>query len=156
MGIFSVVVLQFVADAGSHTPHAQELEHYFGTLPRTVFTMFESIVGGINWDHVVSPLISDISPAFGLIFSLYIAASMFAVMNMLTGVFVDRAIQSVREDKDMVLASRVRDLFFDEDEDAVEVETEVSWQEFKDSLETATMQCYLQQINVNTAEAEGL
>jgi len=150
--IFSVVVLQFVVDAGTHTLHARELQRYFGTLPRTVFTMFEAVVGGFEWDELVSPLMEDISPIFGFIFSIYIACCMFAVMNMLTGVFVDKAIQSVREDKDKVLAHNLLETFCGGEAE----QNDITWQEFEVKLSSETMQDYLKQINMAQSEGEAL
>merc|ERR1719188_2477651 len=112
--IFSLVFLQVILSCGT-TQHSHEIHYWFGSLFRTFLTMFECIVGGISWDEVAAPLVSDISPLMGLAFCIYISASLFAMMNLLTGVFVDKAMRSVREDKDTVLAERIRDIFMSGD-----------------------------------------
>merc|ERR1712113_702452 len=134
--IFSLVFLQVILSYG-HTEHADKIKYWFGTLFRTFLTMFECIVGGISWDEVVRPLVLDISPLMGLAFCIYISASLFAMMNLLTGVFVDKAMRSVREDKDMVLARRIRDLFLvpDEDGNAGEITPEM----FEEKVECSAM-----------------
>jgi hypothetical protein len=149
--LFSVVFLQFILDAG-HRADSENLKYYFASLPRTIFTMFESIVGGVNWDDVASPLIADVSPILGVFFSIYVAASMFAIMNMLTGVFVEKAMICVREDTDFKLATQIRDLFFDEDDE----ENEIDWDCFSEKTKTKVMRAYLQDLNINISEAEGL
>merc|ERR1719401_2932399 len=133
--IFALVFLQVILSYG-HTEHADKIEYWFGTLFRTFLTLFECIVGGISWDEVVAPLLQDISPWFGIVFCIYISASLFAMMNLLTGVFVDKAMRSVREDKDMVLAKRIRDLFLPND--AAEG-LEISREQFEEKVECSAM-----------------
>merc|ERR1712203_6083 len=89
----------------------------------------------------------------GFLFCIYISASLFAMMNLLTGVFVDKAMRSVREDKDMVLAKRIRDLFLTDD---MEGPCEINWEDFSAKLRTNAMQEYFKQINVEVAEARSL
>lgn len=152
--VFSLVFLQSIVGAG-HTEHHEEIKYWFASLFRTFLTMFECVVGGVSWDEVVSPIVLDISPMLGVLFCVYIAACLFAMMNLLTGVFVDKAMMSVREDKDIVLAKRIRDLFLarDWDEDG-EIDEEITWDVFSQKLETPAMRDYFMQINVEISEAK--
>merc|ERR1712176_260965 len=109
--------------------------------------MFECIVGGISWDEVASPLVEDISPLMGFAFCIYISSSLFAMMNLLTGVFVDQAMRTVREDKDVVLASKIRDLFMNKKAHGEIGSEEITKEMFLDKLNTRAMQDYFKQIN---------
>lgn len=159
--IFSLVFMQIILSYGE-TPHHEAIHYWFGSLFRTLLTMFECIVGGISWDEVVAPLVSDISPAMGTAFCIYIALCLFAMMNLVTGVFVDQAMRSVREDKDQVLAKRISQLFLtttsgrNPSEGPPAGGGEITWEDFEDKLQSGAMQEYFKQINVDISEARQL
>merc|ERR1712019_24739 len=113
--IFGVFFLQIVVDSTDLSEN-EELSKWFGSLLVTILTLFECIVGGIGWSHVVDPLIKHISPFMGAVFCLYIAVSLFAMTNLVTGVFVTNVTTIVREDKDEYVANMIRDLFLDGNE----------------------------------------
>jgi hypothetical protein len=68
-------------------------EHYWGVWP-TTYTLFLSISGGIDWMDAAAPLI-EVSPAMQPAFCMYIVFTLFCVLNIITGVFVENA----RKDK---------------------------------------------------------
>merc|ERR1712176_1747425 len=72
-------------------------------------------------------------------------------MNLLTGVFVDQAMRVVREDKDLVMAKRIADLFIDPKEANPK---ELTWNDFEEKLDTPVMKEYFIQINVDILEAK--
>merc|ERR1740117_1365732 len=109
--IFSVFFTQVVVDALA-VENNTKLTYWYGRLPRTILTMFEVIVGGVSWDEVASPLITDVSPVMGIVLCLYIAFCVFAMMNMATGVFVERATANAQASKDANTASHISNLFF--------------------------------------------
>lgn len=159
--VFSELFLQIVLSAGSDRPgtaeYSAEIEFYFGSLYRTFLTMFECIVGGISWDAVVRPLVEDISPWMGVAFCVYISTCIFAIMNLLTGIFVDKAMRTVREDKDNVVAWRIHDLFMGVDSVIGQnYDEEVTFELFKEVLKAPAMVEYFKQINVEVKEARWL
>merc|ERR1712151_650420 len=91
--------------------HSLELAYFFGSLFRSMLTMLEVILGGVNWDKVVVPLIADISPVAGIIFGAYIAFCLFAMMNLVTGVFVESALRTAREEDERNAAKHIADVF---------------------------------------------
>merc|ERR1719329_154183 len=97
--------------------------------------MFECIVGGVSWDEVVGPLIRDVSPVLGLLFCMYITMSLFAMMNLVTGVFVESVTKTVREDKDSTMAMRISELFMDETNPS----KEICWEEFSRKMDMGTV-----------------
>eukprot|EP00913_Durusdinium_trenchii_P003197 g2957.t1 len=64
------------------------------------------MTGGVDWNDLSLPL-EPISPIMSLIFALYIAfavplfsrQTVLAMMNVVTGVFVESALGSAREDR---------------------------------------------------------
>jgi len=150
--IASVIILQVILSAGD-TPHRDDIAYWFPSLSRAFLTLFESIVGGVSWDEIVAPLVSDIGPLIGIAYCLYVAVSLFAMMNLLTGVFVDQAMRVVREDKDTVLAKRIADLFLTQ---GLDDNTEITWDDFNAKLQCDVMKDYFKQINVEVGEARAL
>merc|ERR1719326_2539993 len=88
----SIVLTQLVADHRYEQEDGQdsiELTRYYGSLARSMLTLFEAISGGVDWDELVVPLIDDISPFCAVLFVMYIAFCTLAMLNVVTGVFVD-------------------------------------------------------------------
>lgn len=90
--ITGTFITQVVADTGDRTPADVEsqLRTHFGRLGSTVFVLFESILGGVDWKDLVDPLF-HISVALPLFFALYIAFVVLVLLNLVTGVFVETA-----------------------------------------------------------------
>ncbi|CAL1169342.1 unnamed protein product [Cladocopium goreaui] len=70
----------------------------------TMLSLFMSIAGGVSWEEVVRPL-KAISTAWVFVFLFYIAFTYFAVLNVVTGVFCQSAIDSAQNDQTLVLQS---------------------------------------------------
>eukprot|EP00929_Paragymnodinium_shiwhaense_P035855 TRINITY_DN19306_c1_g1_i1.p1 TRINITY_DN19306_c1_g1~~TRINITY_DN19306_c1_g1_i1.p1 ORF type:complete len:765 (+),score=120.81 TRINITY_DN19306_c1_g1_i1:68-2362(+) len=151
--MFSIIFLQIILQVPSCRSH-QAFKYWFPSVFRTLLTLFESIVGGVSWDVIIQPMVEDIHPAMGLLFCMYIAFALFAMMNLLTGVFVDHAMRAIREDKDLVLAKRIADLFLGTGSD--ECPDELTWEDFADKLDSDIMKEYFKQMNVELSEGRHL
>merc|ERR1712039_173338 len=86
--------------AQRNNAHFNLLDQYFGTLDRSILTIFQSISGGYDWSEPVEPLIQHVSPWMGVVYSLFVAFVLLALMNVITGVFVEQAVRQGKEDKD--------------------------------------------------------
>jgi len=148
----SVFFTQVAAEA-TNARHREALNYWYGTTCRTMLTMFEVITGGVSWDECIWPLIVDVHPIMGLGFVMYIAFCVFAMMNMATGVFVERATHKAQEDQDAFTAKHISDLFFKDPEIG---HNEVTWEFFNKKMDTPDMQEYFKMINVDPSEAQGL
>merc|ERR1712113_104432 len=83
-------------------------------------------------------------------FSLYIGLANLAMMGCLTAVFVDKVAKTVREDKDMFMASRFTELFMETGE------KEITWDIFESKLASRTMQDFFVTIDVDISNAQQL
>merc|ERR1712083_793367 len=113
----------------------------------------ECILGGVSWDEVVWPLVQDAGPVMGIVFVSYIAFSHFVMMNMITGVFVESALEMAREEDVLTLAHRIAELFMT-GEDAHK--PEVTFEEFKEKLDTPQMKEYFKAVHIDPSEAAGI
>lgn len=76
-----------------------ELAALFGSVTSIMCYLFMCITGGIDWHEVALPL-TRLSPFYGVGFAFYIALSVFAVFNVITGVFVENSTKLVHNDED--------------------------------------------------------
>merc|ERR1712139_62243 len=112
--------------------------------------MFEAIVGGISWGCVAGPLVRDISPIMGLLLCFYVTMSIFVVMNLVTGLFVERVTKMVSEDKDQDMALQITQFFFPEG-----VDDEITIDDFKEKLESHT-ETIMEYFHVSPEEVDAL
>merc|ERR1719277_555777 len=87
-----------------------DLDKYFPDLTTTMITLFQAISGGIDWAIVLDPLMR-VSPWIAVPFIFYIVFCQFALMNVVTGVFVESAMISTTKERERQLLNTVRDLF---------------------------------------------
>lgn len=137
----------------------EKLRFYYGTMPRAVFTLFKAIVGGIDWEMAVLPL-SDVSWVLVLLFIFFIAFVNLAVMNVVTGLFLQSALEQAQQDRDHVIQQQltmknhyiasIRKLFEELDTSG---DGSITLNEFEDHLGEERMQAFLHTIEIDTADA---
>eukprot|EP00434_Breviolum_minutum_P020171 symbB.v1.2.017787.t1/scaffold1394.1/size200789/10 len=62
---------------------------YYGTLSRTILTLFMTISGGMLWNEALRPL-SEIHWIVDILFLFYIFSTVFCCLNIMTGIFVSK------------------------------------------------------------------
>eukprot|EP00930_Biecheleria_cincta_P025924 TRINITY_DN18374_c0_g1_i1.p1 TRINITY_DN18374_c0_g1~~TRINITY_DN18374_c0_g1_i1.p1 ORF type:complete len:808 (+),score=176.48 TRINITY_DN18374_c0_g1_i1:194-2425(+) len=67
-----------------------DLKEYYGSLLRTILTLYMAIAGGIDWRDSVVPL-REIHIVMELLVSGYVFFTTFCCLNIVTGIFVDNA-----------------------------------------------------------------
>ncbi|CAK9113420.1 unnamed protein product [Durusdinium trenchii] len=82
----------------------EAVTRYFASLPHTMLTLFMSISGGVSWEEVIAPL-RIISYLWVFVYVGYISFTYFAVLNVVTGVFCQSAIDSAQNDHANVVQS---------------------------------------------------
>eukprot|EP00931_Biecheleriopsis_adriatica_P114866 TRINITY_DN9074_c0_g1_i8.p1 TRINITY_DN9074_c0_g1~~TRINITY_DN9074_c0_g1_i8.p1 ORF type:complete len:722 (+),score=134.13 TRINITY_DN9074_c0_g1_i8:28-2166(+) len=92
MFVFGVMMMQLAEPykAANIENVDEDLEKLYGSLPRTIHTLFRSISGGMDWGDALSPL-EAVSPIMEYLFSGYIFFTVFCCLNIVTGIFVDNA-----------------------------------------------------------------
>lgn len=133
---------------------AHGLVAYYGSLGSTVLSLYQAITGGIDWNEAVTPLADSISPLWSVFFSLYIAFVVFAVLNIVTGVFVQSSLENSREDTDWVMIRNISSLIA-----TIQQQSQVtsfSWADFQKHLDRPQMRAYFEAIDVDPSEAQGV
>lgn len=117
---FGVILTQIVSDHcrfeaitkrddSNAIPECSEelLVRFWKNVPESMCTLLLAISGGLSWDDAFRPL-RDVSALAVVLFILYIILTVFAVLNVVTGVFCNTAIESAQSDKDIAIMKQMR------------------------------------------------
>eukprot|EP00413_Alexandrium_margalefii_P039299 CAMPEP_0204603214 /NCGR_PEP_ID=MMETSP0661-20131031/57126_1 /ASSEMBLY_ACC=CAM_ASM_000606 /TAXON_ID=109239 /ORGANISM="Alexandrium margalefi, Strain AMGDE01CS-322" /LENGTH=751 /DNA_ID=CAMNT_0051614259 /DNA_START=22 /DNA_END=2277 /DNA_ORIENTATION=+ len=99
---FTQGVTDHLMDVAPPPDEKSVLMKYYGGLFPSALTLFLSITGGISWIEVLDPLKAT-GPVFVTLFLIYVFFAVFSVLNIVTGVFVDGAIQRSAQERDLRL-----------------------------------------------------
>eukprot|EP00928_Gymnodinium_smaydae_P025883 TRINITY_DN20492_c0_g1_i1.p1 TRINITY_DN20492_c0_g1~~TRINITY_DN20492_c0_g1_i1.p1 ORF type:complete len:637 (+),score=86.63 TRINITY_DN20492_c0_g1_i1:148-2058(+) len=104
---FAIVIQQTVADHVYVTIAGDsELKKLFGTFSLTILNLFMAVTGGKDWWEVESALL-NVSIEIALLFVFFILVMVFCVCNLITGIFVEGAIDVARKDRDVAVHAEV-------------------------------------------------
>lgn len=82
------------------------LTYYWGSLSAAMTTLFQTMSNGISWRPAYEALCS-ISYMCGWMFNLFIGFSYFVMLNVITGVFCNSAIESAAKNPEVIAHSLV-------------------------------------------------
>eukprot|EP00439_Symbiodinium_sp_Y106_P040441 s3410_g4.t4 len=132
---------------------------FFGSLHASMLALFMSIAGGVSWVEVVGEL-QLLSTGWVFVFIFYIAFTYFAVLNVVTGVFCQSAIDSAQNDQTLVLQSiqaekqanieKITNLF-----KAIDIEETgvITYQMLEDQVNSPEVQTYFEAIGLDVWDA---
>lgn len=103
---FTLAASQARASSDVSAALQARLDANFGSLWSSMFLLFKSITGGVDWTVASDPL-EELSPVWSNLFLAYIAFCQLAVLNVVTGVVCQTAIESARQDQDIVVQAQV-------------------------------------------------
>jgi len=170
--VFGIVFTQATSDyvlaweVGGDSKLAPEMYnklcYHYGNLADAMLTLFMSICGGVSWFDVVRPL-RGLGIMWSLTFYVFIAFTYFAVLNVVTGVFCQSAIESSKMDQEaMVQAvimnkqfyiSRFKALFQAIDSDN---SGSISKEEFEEHLHDPRVQAFFASLELEATDALNL
>eukprot|EP00747_Dinoflagellata_sp_TGD_P082219 gnl/TRDRNA2_/TRDRNA2_161619_c0_seq2.p1 gnl/TRDRNA2_/TRDRNA2_161619_c0~~gnl/TRDRNA2_/TRDRNA2_161619_c0_seq2.p1 ORF type:complete len:226 (-),score=46.94 gnl/TRDRNA2_/TRDRNA2_161619_c0_seq2:172-849(-) len=124
----------------------------FKGVAESSLSLFKAITGGVDWENLSNALMEDVHPIMGFVFVFYIAFVLLAVLNVVTGVFVQSAIVSTQQQEEQYMLAYVRDIFEEHaDDDGL-----LAFDTFEDLLEYPEMQAFLQSLALDKDSAQGL
>lgn len=141
---------------------AATFDDYWGTFPRTLRSMMMALTGGQDWNMIVAPL-EDLSLLVAAWFYFFIVVIVLGVMNVVTGLFVDRAMDIQQQDRDTqvkeqieqedALVKDLRKIFHEADADSSGL---LSWDEFNKHLQEPRILATLASLDLDVSEAQSL
>jgi len=132
---------------------------FWSTIPDSMLTLFMSITGGIDWETAARPL-KEISIVAVMMFVIYITVTIFAIVNVITGVFVTTAMETTAADKDLMVMkqlqkrnTQVEDLkhLFADIGGGEEV-SEVGIDQFKQAMMSSKFSAFLHSMGISTED----
>eukprot|EP00747_Dinoflagellata_sp_TGD_P096135 gnl/TRDRNA2_/TRDRNA2_166737_c1_seq3.p1 gnl/TRDRNA2_/TRDRNA2_166737_c1~~gnl/TRDRNA2_/TRDRNA2_166737_c1_seq3.p1 ORF type:complete len:657 (+),score=112.12 gnl/TRDRNA2_/TRDRNA2_166737_c1_seq3:50-1972(+) len=153
--VFSVVLTSIATEYRIFIKHDvtssdKAVTYHYGSMWGSGLTLFECITGGIDWRDAMIPLSDSVSSAVALVYCFYIAVSVLAILNVITGIFVEGAMLSAKKDKDSYMLRVVKDMLLSAGN------KQMSLPEFEKQLNKPQMKDYFRSIDVDPSEAEGL
>jgi len=159
--MFSVMFTQAIADHVATLDGVPEdmFEFYWGTLPKSMYTLFASLTNGLAWLNAVKPL-ETAGWGWVVVFIGYMCFTFLAVLNVITGVFCHSAIEGAQHDQEMLIqealktrnkfTEQVRKLFSSIDTDDSGC---ITIQELEEHMNDPAMQAYLEALELDASDA---
>lgn len=146
----------------SDDPDAVLLQSSFGTLDKSMLSLFQSITGGRDWGELYPSLV-QVGALECLLYWLFLSFSMFAVTSAVAAVFVESAMLSSRRDREL----RIRDTLqqaVDYQHEMLNVFAEmdaddtgtISFDEFLTHLDDDRVRAYFETLNLDVSDPVSL
>jgi len=160
---FAVILTHLVTDhcrynEGGVVNCSPDLMRFWKSVAESMLTLFVSISGGLSWSEALHPL-REVSGIAFLCMVVYIVLTVLAILNVVTGVFCNNAIESARADKDIAIMKQMqkhakqlkslRGVFKEIDNDQSNL---VSLQELKDALKSKKLASFLESMDISTQD----
>jgi hypothetical protein len=126
------------------------MRDFFGSLGRSILSLWQAITGGNDWDNFAWPLYQQIGFTTGLLFTFFIAFALLALMNVVTGVFVQTALNSAKDEEDEFVTNQIMALLQVADNNSDDI---ISLEEVNQSLEDPKQSKVWKSIGVQAADA---
>jgi len=137
------------------TPEAdEELKERFGSVYVGMYTLYLTISGGVDWGDVKGALDNVHSWLLGeLVLIFYIAFVTMALMNVIIGVFLERAMDMAKQEHEAFLVRTAKGLFIAADFDQSGAMT---YADFKRALDYVGVQDFFDAVDLEASEAKVL
>merc|ERR1712107_740163 len=134
------------------------LLHHFGGILPTMYTLYKSMTGGIDWGDPAEEL-GALSPVLNLLYVSFISFSVLCLMNIVTGVFVEHANSITRNDTDNIVMDelanqdrRVEEMLQLFELAAGPGKVDLREEEFMQFSKNRKVQAYFRQIGLNVEQ----
>jgi len=152
--LFTDAVLQHL-EVASNPNCCDLLKVYFGSVSKSMTTLFRSILGGIDWNSPADAL-AEVDEAWKQLFHVYIGLAMLALLNVMIGVFCNSTIRAAELNHEVMLENRIQlrakaaKLFRRMDETG---SGSLTLTEFERAFDQESMKAFLESIDINATDA---
>lgn len=158
--LFAQAASQYIMDPANKT--IVNLDEAYGNVGRSVFSLFKAISGGVSWEQVVEPL-QELHYVWLCFYLVYFAFTYFAVLNVVTGVFCQTAIESATMDQETAAQAhmnaeqqhvrRLHNLFKTINKSQTGM---ITLQELEDCMQDEKLRAYFSSLDLSMDEAFSL
>ena len=152
----------FILDAQQDLDTRLEMHAFYGSFPKALFTMFEITLSG-SWPVRVRPVVEKVDGWYALPFLAYITFVVFAVIKIVTALFLKETLTSAANDADMVMEDarrsakdyhhKLQELFRLADDDG---DGNLSREEFVETMSLPSVQHYLRTLDMSVQDCRPL
>ncbi|CAK9086009.1 Cation channel sperm-associated protein 1 (CatSper1) [Durusdinium trenchii] len=163
--IFGIMFAQIVTDHCRHGDymsvpkcHDNGLTTYWFGVIESMLTLFMVVSGGVNWEDIIRPL-RPVSAFAVACLILYIVISVFTILNVVTGVFCNTAIESAHADRDIAIMKQLlkqkkqvaslREVFKEIDTDQTD---SVNILDLKAAMEGRKLASFMESLGISTED----
>ena len=97
----------FIMDDSHDMATRLEMNNLYGNFLKAFYTLFEITHSG-SWPSKVRPVIEKVNPWYAVLFCSYIALVVFAVIRIVTALFLQETLSNAANDADMLLENSRR------------------------------------------------
>lgn len=169
--LLTQVVHEHLSDLGEERAAQEEeqdenleaLREHYASVPRALLTLFQGMSGGADWGDLSWAFEARLGAGFVFLWVGFICLAVFAVLNVVTGVFVDQASSVAMSEQDHAIEEelanvdeavhRFNRLFEEADADGDKM---LSWREFERHLNHERVQAYFRHLDLQVADARSL
>mmetsp|Transcript_20124 Transcript_20124/g.47352 ORF Transcript_20124/g.47352 Transcript_20124/m.47352 type:complete len:627 (-) Transcript_20124:208-2088(-) len=98
----------YIEDETNNPQIREQVFRYYGTFSRTLLSMFEILFA--NWGPPCRVVVENISEWFSVFFLLYRCVLGFAVLNVVSAVFVQQTMKTASSDEELAFKQKERDV----------------------------------------------
>jgi len=155
------LVRPYLMDTDIDPVQRQLVFSYYGTFTRSVLTMFEITLA--NWGPPCRVLVDNVSELYSGLFLIYRCLVGFAVLNVISAVFIQQTLKVAQADNDVMIMQKqkaqedytrkLRQLF-----DVVDVSGDgfISWEEFSNMLSRPSLKAWMAALEIESHDMEEL
>ncbi|CAJ1410950.1 unnamed protein product [Effrenium voratum] len=135
---------------------------HYGTSYRAIYTMYEMTFAG-NWPNYARPVLENVSQLYCIFYLLYITVIVFAVIRVISAIFVKETLEVASNDAEVIVQERIRQkamyvskleaIFMAMDDSGDGLLSEAEMNEW---LMNERVQAYLSSLDLDVAEGEAL
>jgi len=160
--ILCQTVQDFIADTSLPESTRRWVDDNYGTSTKAAWSVFELTMSGC-WPNYSSVLIHDVSSWYAVFFALYVAVVVFAVIRIITALFLKDTLQVAASDAESIVASKMKQrmdyakklaAFFREADTSHD--GTLSKEEFVQVLSNKKVAAYLSALEIEIHEIEAL
>ncbi|CAK9033402.1 unnamed protein product [Durusdinium trenchii] len=165
--VSAVIITQSVADYCRLNFLLDNNDTHWSSVAESMLTLFLAITGpvptrrsrgGLSWSDALFPLRSvGFTPFISL--CVYIVITVFAVLNVVTGVFCNTAIESAGADREIAIMKQMKKLdqqmetlreIFEEID--IDCSSQINLAELKDALRSAKLRTFMNSLGISTED----
>lgn len=137
---------------------------YYGTMSRTTLTMFQVTMAPGAWSIVGRRIIEEVNPGFAWFFLVYVAGVSFAIIRIITALFLSQTLEIAAKDNELMRVEKVKsqrrysenNVMAKFTEAGVEDHGHLSFSEFQKFITEPEGQAWLSVLELDTTDAASI